>query len=97
MWTLLGLHIFVAPWLHTYRTSLGTGMRTALDAVLLLTQPSLPGAAACAALLAGGARARSASVEHVPCEQSYYVYAIAELSRSTLWPKHCLSSYHRFD
>ena len=36
------MHVFVAPWLHTYRTSLGTGKRTALDAVLLLTRALPP-------------------------------------------------------
>ena len=35
LWKVPSLHIFVAPWLHTYRTSLGTGKRTALDADLL--------------------------------------------------------------
>ena len=41
----------------------------------------------------GGSRARPASVEHVPCEQSYYVYATAEINCLAQGPKYYLSSY----
>ena len=43
----------------------------------------------------GGSRARPASVEHVPCEQSYYVYATAEIDCLAQGPKYYLSSYNR--
>ena len=43
----------------------------------------------------GGSRARPASVEHVPCEQSYYVYATAEIDCLAQGPKYLLSSYNR--